>query len=224
MQFTGNYGLRRSLIFVPNHKTTLTNPLPVSLHAPGHASTFQKGPVGRFMPADTVQVVVSNISASNVVRSTPQAIAQPTTTTVPLSPKTDQLLQILRSRPVTSVKVDRLDFLLNGYPSSLKHFLVSGFSCGFRISFVGERHSFESPNLKSALEQPHIIISKPNKEREAGRIAGPFALPPFPNFRCSPLGIVPKKDPSEFRLIHHLSYPNGSSVNDFIPNDCHIYH
>ena len=32
--------------------------------------------------------------------------------------------------------------------------------------------------------------------------------------------IVPKKDPSYFRLIHHLSYPNGSSVYDFIPDDC----
>ena len=85
---------------------------------------------------------------------------------------------------------------------------------------MGEQHSFESPNLKSVLEQPHIVISKLNKEREAGRIVGPFALPPFPNFRSSPLGIVPKKDPSEFRLIHHFSYPNGSSVNGFIPNDC----
>lgn len=172
------------------------------------------------MPADNVLVVVSNMSATNVVRSTPQASAQPVTSNVPLCPETDQLLQILRSKPVTPVKVDRLDFLLNGYPNSLKHFLVSGFSCGFRICFEGERHSFESPNLKSALEQPQIVISKINKEREAGRIAGPFALPPFPKLRCSPLGIVPKKDPSEFRLIHHLSYPNGSSVNDSIPEEC----
>ena len=116
--------------------------------------------------------------------------------------------------------MDRLDFLLNGYSPSLKQFLVNGFSCGFRIGFAGERQFFESPNLKSALEKPDIVISKLNKELEAGRIAGPFAVPPFPNFRCSPLGIVPKKDPSEFRLIHHLSYPQGSSVNDFIPDDC----
>ncbi|XP_068675471.1 tripartite motif-containing protein 2-like [Montipora foliosa] len=31
-------------------------------------------------------------------------------------------------------------------------------------------------------------------------------------------GVVPKKTPGEFRLIHHLSYPDGSSVNDFIPD------
>ena len=46
---------------------------------------------------------------------------------------------------------------------------------------------------------------------------GPFPRPPFRDFVCSPLGIVPKKVPSEFRLIQHLSYPCGSSVNDYIP-------
>lgn len=33
----------------------------------------------------------------------------------------------------------------------------------------------------------------------------------------SPLGIVPKKNPGEFRMIHHLSYPKDSSINDHIP-------
>ena len=36
----------------------------------------------------------------------------------------------------------------------------------------------------------------------------------------SPVGLVPKKDPNEYRLIHHLSFPEGSSVNDFIPDCC----
>ena len=62
----------------------------------------------------------------------------------------------------------------------------------------------------------------PNYARNVkpGELSGPFSTPPFPNFRCSPLGIVPKKVPSEFRMIHHLSYPKGSSVNDFIPDYC----
>ena len=34
------------------------------------------------------------------------------------------------------------------------------------------------------------------------------------------MGVVPKKDQSEFRLIHHLSYPKGNSVNDTIPEYC----
>ena len=62
------------------------------------------------------------------------------------------------------------------------------------------------------------------KEIEAGRVVGPFKAPPFPKFRTSPIGIVPKKAPNEFRLIHHLSYPNGLSVNDSIPDECSSVH
>ena len=39
---------------------------------------------------------------------------------------------------------------------------------------------------------------------------------PLKNLRCSPIGLVPKKAPGEFRLIHHLSWPEGQSDNDFI--------
>ena len=94
-------------------------------------------------------------------------------------------------------------------------------SYGFRVNFVGARVSSESPNLKSAqLERSDITRAKLRQECDAGRIVDPFSTPPFLNFRCSPLGLVPKKDPSEFRMIHHLSYPKGSSVNDFIPDCC----
>ena len=150
------------------------------------------------MQGDIARVVDSTMFVSNVAQSTPQASAPPANNIASLSPKKDQLLRILRSSPATPVRVDRLDFLLTGYPDDLKHFLISGFSFGFRISYVGERQTFESRNLKSALEKPHVVLSKLNKEREAGRIAGPFTVPPFPIFHCSPLGIVPKKDPSEF--------------------------
>ena len=30
---------------------------------------------------------------------------------------------------------------------------------------------------------------------------------------------MPKKAPGEFRLIHHLSYPKGFSINDGIPSE-----
>ena len=35
----------------------------------------------------------------------------------------------------------------------------------------------------------------------------------------SPLGLVPKKAPVEFRLIHHLSFPEGDSINSNIPKE-----
>ena len=119
---------------------------------------------------------------------------------------------------LTPAKVDRLNFLLSGYEISLRLYLINGFTFGFRVGFDGERCALHSPNLKSALDQPQIVRTKLRKECEAGRICGPFTCPPFPNFVCSRLGIVPKKDPSEFRLIQHLSYPQGTSVNDNIPD------
>ena len=76
-----------------------------------------------------------------------------------------------------------------------------------------------SQNLKSAKDNPTSVTEKLSKELTAGRIVGPFDVPPFDPFRVSPLGIIPKKSLGEFRLIHHLSYPAGSSVNDGIPKE-----
>ncbi|XP_053547443.1 uncharacterized protein LOC128639207 isoform X2 [Bombina bombina] len=50
-------------------------------------------------------------------------------------------------------------------------------------------------------------------------MAGPFRERPMPGLVISPLGVVPKKDPGKFRMIQHLSYPKGKSVNDAIPQD-----
>ena len=48
-------------------------------------------------------------------------------------------------------------------------------------------------SLKSVLDQPDIARIKLRKECDAGRIVGPFRLPPppFANFRTSPFGVVP---------------------------------
>ena len=72
--------------------------------------------------------------------------------------------------------------------------------------------------LVSANQNPDVVSAKLEKEIAAGRIAGPFPKIPFPNLPVSPLGVVPKKVPREFRFIHHLSFPHGSSINDGIPS------
>ena len=56
---------------------------------------------------------------------------------------------------------------------------------------------------------------KLSKEICLGRIAGPFTKIPFPSLQVSPIGLVPKKD-GDYRMIHHLSYPENQSINDFI--------
>lgn len=115
-------------------------------------------------------------------------------------------------RGVTSAPVeeDRLNCLLNGYNASLLLYLVNGFTFGFGVGFVGERGASQSPNLKSALEQPQVVHLKLRKECEAGRIIiGPFLSAPFPKFVCSPLVIVPKKTPLRISFNATLISPQG---------------
>jgi len=98
---------------------------------------------------------------------------------------------------------------------------VEGFKSGFKLNFCGDRTSSDSPNLKSAKEHPEIISRKLAKEVQAERINGPYDKQPFAEFKVSPIGVVPKKESGDFRMIHHLSYPRhtGTSVNGQIPPD-----
>lgn len=58
-----------------------------------------------------------------------------------------------------------------------------------------------------------------SKEVELGRIAGPFVMSPFANLQVFLLGVVPKKEPDQFCLIHYLLYWKGESVNDGISKE-----
>lgn len=66
------------------------------------------------------------------------------------------------------------------------------------------------------MDDPSRVRTKLLPELHSNRVKGPFSVPPFPNLRISPIGLVPKKSPGQFRLIHHLSYPEGNAINDFI--------
>ena len=117
------------------------------------------------------------------------------------------------------IKSERLDLYLNGYDRLKRKYLVDGFKLGFRLNNFSFQHSDNDKILKSALNFPDIVDVKLQKESAAGRILGPLNKPPFEKFVMSPLGLVPKKVPGEFRVIHHLSYPQGSSVNDGIDKE-----
>ena len=107
----------------------------------------------------------------------------------------------------TPVQADRLILLLDGYDHSTVEFLRRGFTEGFSIHFDGDLTEIVSKNLLSAIQQPAVVEAKLSKEIDAGRIAGPFQTPPFPKFRVSPLGVVPKKVPGEFRCNPSLVLP-----------------
>ena len=106
---------------------------------------------------------------------------------------------------------------LNTYPARQNaQILVDGFTFGFRLGYSGPRVSSFARNFVSVRENVALLQDKIDREVQLGRIAGPFSSPPLPNLRCSPIGLVPKQTPGQFRLIHNLSSPIGTSVNDYI--------
>lgn len=142
-------------------------------------------------------------------------------TSHPMTPVTIKT-QKNRALPLpTPIDWRRLQSLLQGYDLDATQCLINGFKFGFRLHFEGELVTGICKNLKSACQYPDIVTSKLEKELKYGRIAGPFTNLPFKHFKTSPIGLVPKKTPNEFRLIHHLSYPKSAdtSVNAGIPQD-----
>lgn len=114
------------------------------------------------------------------------------------------------------ISISVLSRYLANYPDELAALeLLQGFREGFELCYQGPRVASNCKNLKSLHSLQEEAMHTINKEISLGRVAGPFIHSPLQNLRLSPVGMVPKKDGS-FRLIHHLSYPHGSSVNDFI--------
>ncbi len=114
--------------------------------------------------------------------------------------------------------------LLDNYPNKkAAKILRDGFMQGFRLGYKGDRSARESPNLKSVIQDPELALKKLQKEMDANRLAGPFREKPIGNLIVSPIGIIPKSEPGKYRLIQHLSYPEGDSINDGIdPELCTV--
>ena len=180
--------------------------------------------VGVFTPDNFAGNAVSSTHALNAGQSIPQANATPQNRAAQQVPQyPEHPLEATVREPLshgpTPVNPNRLTIYLKGYDDAISDYLLKGFVHHFSIRYFGSLFSLRSLNLKSATDNPTSVNDKLLKELTAGRIVGPFDVPPFKPFRVSPLGIVPKKSPGEFRLIHHLSYPGGFSVNDGIPKE-----
>ena len=93
--------------------------------------------------------------------------------------------------------------------------LLSGIDNGVSTGYNGPRFPHTARNLASALKHPDIIDAELSKEIAVGRILGPFSELPLTNLRTSGLGAVPKKK-RKWRVIMHLSAPEGISINDYI--------
>ena len=120
----------------------------------------------------------------------------------------------------TPIDVDVLERELDGHPDrKFVNTLINSLRYGTHVGYTGPQKPRVSRNLISANQQPDVVTSNLCKEISLGRVAGPFGSSPLPNLQCHPVGVVPKKHSSEWRTIYHLSYPEGDSINDYIPRD-----
>ena len=125
---------------------------------------------------------------------------------------------------LTPIRLDRMLQLLRNYGDrDAATRIADGFRFGFRLGFKGERVAVDARKLISAKQHARELMAKLLKEIKLGRIVGPFTTPPISKFRFSPVGVVPKKTPGDFRMIKYLSAPRGASVNDHIdPQECGV--
>lgn len=123
---------------------------------------------------------------------------------------------------VTPINVVNFRKLLEdtNYDSIKTNFLVEGFTEGFRLGYEGPRNRcLEGRNLPFRVGTPVDLWNKIMKEVQLGRIVGPMDKVNFQYYHCSPLGLVPKPHSNDLRLIFHLSWPNGDSVNHYTPEE-----
>ncbi|KAL0160929.1 hypothetical protein M9458_044654, partial [Cirrhinus mrigala] len=121
----------------------------------------------------------------------------------------------------TPVNISRLSVELLHHPDSLfTDYVLSGLAHGFHPGVVSlPSQSLICPNLHSALTEPEIVDLLVKKEIDANFMIGPYAVPPFPIFRVSPIGVATRKFSDKKRLIIDLSSPHNSpfpSINSLI--------
>ena len=122
--------------------------------------------------------------------------------------------KVTNANVVTPIKVETFKKWLLSFPKKELQFLLDGFTYGFKIPFQGQRKYRIHESLISAKQNMKTLTDKITKEVRAGRVVWHFQTPPFTNIQILPIGLVPKKCSWEFRIIHHLSYPEGSSINN----------
>ncbi|VDI00685.1 Hypothetical predicted protein [Mytilus galloprovincialis] len=129
-----------------------------------------------------------------------------------------KLLSHLWDKGWTPINILELNTYLGDYANRVDaQLLLEGFTFGFRIRYEGPRISTTAKKLVSAEIHKFETLAKLHDEVKLGRILGSFSKKPISTLRISPIGL--QKPDKDWRLISHLSYPSGGSINDFIPED-----
>lgn len=98
---------------------------------------------------------------------------------------------------------------------SICNFYKNGCVGDFTTLYSSPEMQMLAGMLRSAVICPQVVRDKTEKSWHLGKIEGPFDNASLERKRVSPVGIVPKKAPGKFRMVHYLSHLEGESVNDY---------
>ncbi|CAH3156539.1 unnamed protein product, partial [Porites evermanni] len=156
-------------------------------------------PVGPGMP------LPNPTCATTLTKADPVLAPHALTNTALAIPPEDTPNYLSQLTPPTPIDINKFASYLQGHPdhTTVNHRLT-GFSQGFKIGYSGPRAPKEYSNLPCANINPSIIDKNMLKEVTVGHTAGPFHIPPFSNLQVYPIGVIPKKNSSEWRTIFHL--------------------
>lgn len=85
--------------------------------------------------------------------------------------------------------------------------MVDRFEHSFNVLSSSHQVSYSTKNLRFAYQHSRVVLDK---------LAEGVNTLPFPDLIVLPLGVISKKEPNKFQLIHHFSFPWGLSINDGI--------
>ena len=188
------------------------------------ASTSTSPPVASTSTAATRTCVAAatpvTTSPQTAPGNSPAPLARPRSPASVARSKVEQQRSQQKSLVSSPIVISRLELELTNHPDRNFVFnLLSTLKEGARIGYSGPRSDRVSPNLISAVQHPDVVSLNLQKEVALGRVAGPYHSLPLPKFQCHPVGVVPKKHSTDWRTIYHLSYPQGDSINDYIPKN-----
>ena len=130
---------------------------------------------------------------------------------VPLGPEPKVSVEVS-----TPLQADTCASLLAAHPDQwFAQFIVRGIQQGFRIGFDRSKGASCRPSKGNmSIPQPELVTQYLEREVSLGRMK---IVARTNSVHTSPIGLIPKKGkPGRWRLIDHLSSPDGGSVNNGI--------
>jgi hypothetical protein len=149
----------------------------------------------------------------NAPENTPALSAATRRTMLSPAPLSSDFLIIVTPFIADAWEHELLSYNLLDTFSDVPYSICHGFDLGIHSI---PPHTYIPDNHSSAIQHPHEVKAYINTELSHGRYTGPFSpsrlealIGPF---RTSPLGVVPKPTPGEFRLVQDFSYPRNDAL------------